>query len=283
MKLETTTLALALAVSALALSGCWTNRADLDPAPQAMLAGDDLATASADGVTLLVHPDAWDGDDEVLDQVTPLWLGLRNDSARPIAVRYAGVRLVGHERIHAALPPIVADEDTIRLLGEGYENGDPMLAEALIDGRPFAARERFLVDPHMAPLWRELPTLVMPPADLHEDPDESYANASTFEGNENDPDVDYYESVFDPGYWSRHERWAADTRPIHPLVVAALPEGVLLPGGQVEGLVYFERVPDDLDSLLGSEPEPHLELVYDLVDARTDERFGRLRIPFIID
>jgi hypothetical protein len=49
-----------------------------------------------------------------------------------------------------------------------------------------------------------------------------------------------------------------------------LPEGVLRPGGRVEGLVAFERMPDDV-------PRAALHLL--LVDATTGAVFGRLEAP----
>lgn len=259
--------------AALLTTGCWQNRADLDPAPLAeQLPGIDaeVALARAHGVTLLAAPDAWRGEPRILDQVTPLWIGVQNDGERPIVVRYAGLRLVARDRIHAALPPIVPDPDRIRLLAEAYEHRERPGAIDLVGDRPFVGSRSFRVEPILQPLWPSLPTL---------DADEiAIANVGATA-----TDTRSYDSVFRNDYWRQHQHWAATTLPAHPLVTAALPEGVLEPGGYVEGLVYFERVPDDLDSLFSSTPQPHIELVLDLVDASDHTALGRLRIPFIVD
>ena len=51
----------------------------------------------------------------------------------------------------------------------------------------------------------------------------------------------------------------------------AIPEGVLNPGGEVDGYLYFQRVPS---------MTPSLEFNATLVDAKTHQQFGHIRIPF---
>jgi hypothetical protein len=57
------------------------------------------------------------------------------------------------------------------------------------------------------------------------------------------------------------------------MIVKALPEGVLEPGGRVTGFVYFEEVED----------VPRVRFVAQLVNASTGARFGTLTIPFVVD
>jgi len=62
--------------------------------------------------------------------------------------------------------------------------------------------------------------------------------------------------------------------PTESMLVRALPEGVVQPGGRVTGFVYFEELAED------SAAQGVYTLRIDLVDAQTQERFGRVEIPF---
>ncbi|MCY1063226.1 hypothetical protein OV090_00525 [Nannocystis sp. RBIL2] len=57
------------------------------------------------------------------------------------------------------------------------------------------------------------------------------------------------------------------------LLQRALPEGVLSPGGRITGFLYFEELED----------VRHINLMFELVDPNTGERFGGLDIPFVYD
>lgn len=61
--------------------------------------------------------------------------------------------------------------------------------------------------------------------------------------------------------------------PSGDMIQKAIPEGVLAPGGRVTGFLYFEQVAD----------VRHISLVARLVDATTEEVFGTIEIPFIVD
>lgn len=63
--------------------------------------------------------------------------------------------------------------------------------------------------------------------------------------------------------------------PTRDMLVRALPEGSLEPGGRIAGFVYFER---SLESLEDSVHDLHM--VFDLVDAETGGEFGLVEIPF---
>jgi len=61
--------------------------------------------------------------------------------------------------------------------------------------------------------------------------------------------------------------------PTGDMLQQALPEGVLGPGGRITGFLYFEALAD----------VRHIDLLAELVDPKTDERFGRIDIPFVYD
>jgi hypothetical protein len=66
-------------------------------------------------------------------------------------------------------------------------------------------------------------------------------------------------------YWDRVEL------PTARMLELAIPEGVVEPGGMLEGFVYFEPIdPSENDAVLR----------FDLVDARAGAQFAEARIPF---
>lgn len=68
------------------------------------------------------------------------------------------------------------------------------------------------------------------------------------------------------GYFSA---WAGGL-PTPPMLRAAIPEGVVVPGGEVRGHLYFQRVPDGVD---------RLTYRAELADARSGRALGEIRIP----
>ena len=52
-----------------------------------------------------------------------------------------------------------------------------------------------------------------------------------------------------------------------------IPEGVLEPGGQISGFLYFEKRPGSLK---------RITFEADLANARTGANFGTVRIPFVV-
>ena len=59
--------------------------------------------------------------------------------------------------------------------------------------------------------------------------------------------------------------------PTQDMIRLALPEGVLQPGGKMEGFVYFEELDNDVTRVI---------LTTDLIDASTRSRFGHIEVPF---
>ncbi len=78
--------------------------------------------------------------------------------------------------------------------------------------------------------------------------------------------------VYDPGYYAGWDgAWPAPL-PDRDVVSRALPEGVIDPGGNVSGFLYFPELRK------GSAAE----FVATLVDAQTNQSFGSIRIPFSV-
>jgi hypothetical protein len=75
-------------------------------------------------------------------------------------------------------------------------------------------------------------------------------------------------------YTSYHPVYARYELPTRDMLIRALPEGVLEPGGSITGFIYFA----DLETI---NPTPNrVQLRYVLVNAETRERFGVIDVPF---
>lgn len=79
---------------------------------------------------------------------------------------------------------------------------------------------------------------------------------------------DYY-----PGYYDNYYRDWQDL-PTTDMLVRAIPEGVLQPGGHIEGYLYFQPVDAD--------EETSIRFVSELVDADTGGEVARLTVPFVV-
>jgi hypothetical protein len=80
-----------------------------------------------------------------------------------------------------------------------------------------------------------------------------------------------FDRIYYADYYPR--LWSVQL-PTTDMLTHALPEGVLDPGGRTAGFLYFERVEDP--------EQDRVDFRFDLVDARTQERFGRIEIPFVV-
>jgi hypothetical protein len=213
-------------------SGC-ARRANLTPAATPEDVGPESAVSNVEGVRVRVESDAWPARSRISLHVTPLRIRLTNQGERSVRVDYSDFSLVAADGTrYGALPPYRV-EGTV---------SEPVLAEAYaaLDDPSFTYRD-FVVAPYYAPIY---PRLAVYPG--------SY--------------------FYDPVYVDRYYRYWATTAPPTPEMLArALPAGVLEPGGEVEGFLYFERV----------DPE-HAAVVFraDLTSISDGERFGEIRIPF---
>ncbi len=80
--------------------------------------------------------------------------------------------------------------------------------------------------------------------------------------------------LYDPTYAHRYySLWQAPL-PTEDMLGKALPEGVLAEDGYLRsGFLYFEEVDEEV---------PRLDFTFELVDAASGERFGAIRIPFVV-
>ena len=80
--------------------------------------------------------------------------------------------------------------------------------------------------------------------------------------------------AYDPFFYSTYyPAFAQIPLPTGDMVQKALPEGVLEPGGRITGFLYFQ----------GLDHARTVRLVADFVNAKNDEKFGGISIPFEVD
>lgn len=214
--------------------GCATTT-DLQPAPGAtdVVGLEEAARTSVDGVSVLTQVDEWPGAQPISNEVTPIRIRIENNSGEAIAVQYDEFTLVGPEgERYSALPPFQIEGSV----------EEPVMATTYSPiAEPAFVYDRFEV----APLYGDL-----------------YPGLTPF------GDPFYYDPVY---YDNTFTYWQDVQMPTQEMLAQAMPEGVVRPGGWIEGWVYFENVPDDVQMVT---------LRADIVDAMSGNEIGEIRIPY---
>ncbi len=185
-------------------------RTELEPAPGATqepgMPG--AAVSDVNGVNVVVQTDAWTGRPEVLTEVTPLRVTIRNNSQNPLVIRYNTFAMVSPTGVrYSALPPyrIEGEIDSPRL-----GNYNPV-------NEPGFEYDRFDVAPYYSPV---------------------YPGLSAYGGP-------FYTDRYYYNYYSSY--WNEIELPTAEMLQRVLPEGVIQPGGSVAGFLYFEKIPSELE------------------------------------
>ncbi len=229
---------MAAATTSLAL-GCGSRQATLEPAPAANTVDDDKVVSSAKDVQVVATTSAWEGNSDIRDHVTPMKVKITNRSDKPVRLDYSRFHL--HDRggnSFAALPLYAIDGDV--------DTPVASYADGVVE--PDFFHQGFWVSPYYATTYPSVPA--------YSALDARYP----YNGG-------YYERYYP--YWGTLQV----PMPTREMVRKALPEGVLDAGGTVEGYLYFEKIPADIDEV---------QFRAQLVDARTDEVFGNIDIPFLV-
>ena len=227
-----------LTVAGLAMTGCTTGT-QLRPAADANRVP-GLDTAASDemqNVSIVVDSQAWSGDPDVTTHVSPLRVDIQNDSDQPLRIRYNDFALVNelNGTRYAALPPYQIEGSVSERVTAVYDRP--------IDRIGFG-HTNFHVSPYYTGIY---PTIAYWRRPFHYDPF-------------------YYDHYFD--------YWAQIPLPTEEMLRNVLPEGVIDPGGSLSGFLYFERVPEDVESV---------QFRFELTSADNGERFGMITIPFIVN
>ncbi len=197
----------ALLLAAALAAACAAQKTTLKPASGAV-----ADVARADGVQVTVAGGGWTGHPAELEgTLTPLRVDIRNDSGRPIRVRFDEIKLVSPAgREYAALPPYEIDETLTEPVDKPL---DPEFAHDRFYVVPYASRH---FTPGLRP-WNE-----------------PFAY-----------DAAYYGPLY--AEWPAYSRRVEVKLPTEDMVSRGLPEGVIEDGGSVSGFVYFQKVPGSLD------------------------------------
>lgn len=217
------------------LCACGGGKPGMKPAATAQKAqAEHGARAQAQGITLVAQVEKWP-EGQGDQQVTPVRIQLVNDSDQPVAVMYEHFALVsGRGQHYAALPPFQLSQLNIAPVAVGYRG--------TID-REWKS-ENFQVAPAYAALYQGVPVADKPI----------------------DISAAYYNEYF--GAWEQGD-WPSDTMLEH-----ALPEGVLQPGGRLDGYMYFEKLSDKTE---------RVQLKADFVNATTGQTIDSVAISFVED
>jgi hypothetical protein len=188
----------------LAAVGCASKQQRAQPSAEA------LSVAYVDDVSVRADASAW-SEGKITAAVTPVRVTVRNDSGRPVRIRYSDFSLTDEKgRRYSALPPFEVKTNADRpTIAGGYS---PIR-------EPEFKSSGFVVFPFYGPLYPTLAT--------------------------------YEESYFmDPLYYtSYYAYWRQSGLPTDDMLGRALPEGVLASGGSVTGFLYFEHVPNTAGSV----------------------------------
>lgn len=244
------------------LSGCATHHAYLVPAPSANLTnGGHAATASANGVTVTVTPNSWQGvPRDLYRDVTPLKVRIENHSNNPVRLSYEDFVVHGPTgETFAALPPSEitgqhygdnAGPDRSRIVLAAWHTPAPQ-----VHGRVVIGRSRVIITPRFA--WRGF----------------YYAPFWGYGYSGLGPWPHYWRPSV--GYYNLYYPYMRSFNlPTRSMLSEGLPEGVISPGGFVDGFLYFRKVDPKLTNV---------DFEAKLQDAKTGQPFGEIEIPFQVE
>lgn len=204
------------------LAGC-AQAPILMPSPSLNVTGGTVAK-EVKGVSVTVSGDAWKGEKQIREHVTPVKITIKNNHGTLLKVTYSFFSLTDDSgNLYAALPPYSVQ-------GSISETAKS----------PFYC-PGFYVPPYYSPFYPRLPG--------------------------------YYDPFYyDPFYYQYYYPCLQKVNlPTKEMLDVALPEGVLKNGAEITGFLYFQKIGKAED----------YTFAMDLVDAKTGERFGTIRIPFI--
>jgi len=247
-------------------AGCATyHHAYLVPAPAATLTNSgESAVATADNVTITVIPNSWNGRPRNLyRKVTPVEVRIQNDSKVPVRLIYSDFQLQTPQgQAFAALPP--SEITGVQAVGDVLpsQNSNPHVVDVafqrmaphrthIVNG----GRSRVLIRPgftwnnfYYAPYWGY-----------------GYYGIGPWP----------YGWAPNGVYFNMYYPYMTAVRlPTRSMLRKGLPEGVIAPGGYVEGFLYFKRVSPDLSKI---------DFTAFVQNANTGKQLATISIPFDVE
>jgi len=247
----------------LILLGCAPGPA-LHPATDA--AGDPQSpTAEAASVVVTAQPGEWEGTPDQIDGYTPVRVRFENNGDRPVRVRYTDFQLTAGD---STITPV----DPRAIEGTAYASAHDHGYGA---GGGYSHRDFHVASHHLG--------LARTGHSLHNFGHGFGHGVGHGLGHGFSPYGFGYGGLgfsrFGYGGYGYGSPSRAVKLPTRDMLVAALPEGFLEPGGHVEGFVYFptEEMPRSADG----ERAVSAPLTVTIVDAETSTTLGDLSIPFV--
>lgn len=227
-----------LLAAATLVGGCRT-APKLEPAPSAETIGmpqySEVAVDDVRKVDVEANTRDWPGPARIAEQVTPVRITIENESSLPIRVSYDQFVLVApDERLYAALPPFAVDGT----VSDRVEIVQPEPVAA-----PTFSAYRYSVLRPYQPVY----------------PSYSLYGAAV---------------PVNAAYYGHHDYLVDRDLPTAEMLRRAIPEGVLEPGGTLEGWMYFEKLDSGVESVT---------LQAKLQSPALDQKYGTARIPFVTE
>ena len=263
-RLHQALLILALTAVVFGLGGCASQPA-LRPAEHAQGDGEGVR-AESESVAIVAQSDAWAGTPDPIEGYQPVHVRIENRGEQPVRIRYRDFQLsIGDSARYPADPRAIEGSSHTSAYNRGNGPYDHQ------------ARQGFRVAPHHAGLFNLTHNLYSAGhRGLHGFGHGFHSGFGFRYG------FGYGYPRFrygGPGYGGPH------TRRIHlpsrDMLLAALPEGVLEPGGHIEGFLYYP----DLSQAARPEPDTAqpTTLTLTVVHAETNETLGRASLPFVYE
>jgi len=171
----------------------------------------NVSSKKVDGINIITKVNYWNGNPQVKQYVTPVYVTISNNSGKELKISYEQFALLApNGKRFAALPPFgVTGEVSRPVLLQQYS---PILV-------PGFTYRGFMIAPFYSSIYPEIPVC-----------------------NE--------EFYFDPLYYNNYYNYWDQINydlPTPKMIDDALPEGVLKKGGEISGFIYFEKI-DEVNS-----------------------------------
>lgn len=254
-------LTVAFTVAVLGLAGCASHPA-LRPAEAARGNGEGVADTSA-SVMVVAQSENWAGSPNPIEGYQPVHVRIENRGDHPVRLRYQDFQLAIGDSTRSPADPR-AIEGRSYTTAYGHEDASY--------GR--YARRGFHIAPHHAELIDRAPNAYTA----------GYGHPHRF-GHGFHSGFGYgfgygFRGVHYGGYRHGGPHAREVELPSRDMLLAAIPEGVLEPGGRLEGFLYY---PDLSQAAAEGEETQPTTLTLAVVHAETNESLGRASLPFVYE
>ena len=201
-------------------------------APVAAAGAASAQAPQAAGVRVnVLSKDKWPGPAKITRELTPVKVRIENSGPDPVLVSYNRFRMIGEDGGQYRALPLYKVEGTA---------AKPTIPDPFEIRKPRFDHSGFGLAPFYSRIYRGVPA------------------AATF--------------MTDPEFYTLYDSYySGKPLPTTEMRRRAIPEGVLAPGGHVEGFLYFEEIPGSVDNLA---------LRYSPINLRTKTAMGEIQVRY---